>query len=189
MRMVIALAALTSALSPVDAREPFRGLVTIPKVAGDLFEKTARVRYVSDGRFSHQCSVIRSSGNPIADEQACKTVSFQRTTTPIETDTIVWLTPTISGIFVEPDARNDPRSWLTYRDFRGTGSGTAVVQLDIDEVGKVVVCKVLKSSGVGSIDKMAESKFCRRVKFYPATLNGKAVPVLLLTTIIGFTLD
>jgi TonB family protein len=178
MRVILILIAAHAA--QLAAKAPDSGIVSIPRSAGALVELGATVRYVSDGYFVKNCAVVVSSGDPIADEQACKTISHRRSRKPIEAVTSVWKKPNIEGQFVEPLPRN-LSTWLTFEDYSGYGQGTAVMQMDIDASGKLSDCKVIKSSGAQAIDRIAKSTICKRAKFYPASLNGQPVAATLLT--------
>jgi TonB family protein len=176
--VMILLAALAA---PLAAKAPDVNLVSIPQSAGALLELNATVRYVSNGYFAENCVVVVSSGNQIADEQACKTISFRRSRKPIEAVTSVWKKPTILGQYVAPSPRNQS-TWLRLNDYPGTGQGTATMQLDIDPSGALSDCKVIRSSGSKAIDKTVRMAICTRAKFYPASLDGQPVAAILLMT-------
>jgi TonB family protein len=179
MRLVMILLAALAA--PLAAQESDVSLVSIPQSAGVLVELNATVRYVSNGYFIKDCVVVVSSGDQLADKQACKTLSFKANSKPIETITSVWKKPTILGLYVAPLPRNKS-TWLRVSDYPGTDQGTATMQLDIDPIGTLSNCKVIRSSGSKAIDKAAKMAICKRAKFYPASLDGQPVAAILLTT-------
>jgi hypothetical protein len=181
MRVVILAVAAIASMSDGLAREPYQGLLAIPASAGEPMMLNATVAYTSDGYTLRECRVVLSSGNQIADEQACKTVSYQNTKKPIEAITQVWKSPLVIGDFVPPVPKNNPASWLTFQDSL-RDQGTYTVRLNIDAQGTVLSCGRAIPNISSSMDRLAKKTICKRAKFYPAMLDGKHVDAILLTS-------
>ena len=86
--------------------------------------------------------------------------------------------PRVSG----PTAsRGDLRTVFSADDYpvsaqRNGEEGTVQAQLAVDQTGRVVACKVIRSSGSDSLDKATCNILQRRARFIPAR-NAKGEPV------------
>ena len=152
--------------------------LSYPISAGVAVHREATVTYISDGFVNHHCKVVKSSGDLVADNQACKTVSYFRAKTPFTTVTSVWSQPKVTGTFVAPFQLRKfvigPSDYPTDA-IRADQQGTVVVKLTIAASGKVENCEIAQSSKVKSLDSTACSGFLKKARFSGATLNGSAI--------------
>ncbi len=147
----------------------------------------AKVQYVSNGYVMGKCAVIRSSGDPVADEHACQTVTFRKAGKPATAVAPVWKV-TASPVGFRPPESKSRSIPVTTNDYPGKSldkgeQGTVVVQVEIGPDGKVGQCSVANSSGYERLDKAAMRAFCKRTKYHPATVDGRPVASVNLANV------
>ena len=170
--------------APDWRKAPFPGTLSIPASAGEPISATATVKYKSNGYFLTQCEITVSSGDPVADAQACSTLNFRKTRIPLIAEARVWKSPPFDGNFVRPFALTDPGKWIGFEDYPTTSAqGTVTLRFDLDTTGVTKLCDVIGSSNSSSIDRVAKTTVCKRAKFSPASLDGKPVASIVITTI------
>jgi TonB family protein len=156
----------------------FEPMLSFPKSAGPAVRAEATVAFVSNGYVRGGCKTMKSSGHQLADQQACRTVSFFKSSEPIYSITSVWIPPKFDGHYIPPKLKNSSRviNAETYPSnaLRKGHQGTSTVRLYVDVNGKVSDCQVAQSSGHKSLDKVT-CKSLLKARYNPATLNG--VPI------------
>jgi len=160
-------------------------ILAFPASAGEAAQAEATVAFVSNGYVRGPCKVVRSSGDQVADGQACRTTSFYKSDTPLYALTSVWIAPEFEGSFTTPILRNprqviDPYAYPS-QDLRAGNQGTTSVKLTLDVEGKVTDCTIAQSSGYASLDQVTCKRF-RRGKYEPALLNGQPTPAIVYTS-------
>jgi len=175
-----------AAFVPIDknraeAQDVARGLPSYPVGSAEPVRRTAKVAFISDG-FSLQpdnCLLVESSGDPVADDQACKTVQYHKTYPgkPAVESAPVWSHPVVEGDFISPVLLNGNSVVANYRNpsLDPKAQGTIIYRLLIDATGKLTSCEIMGSSGDKLLDRGACVAMSSRAKFRPATLNGQPV--------------
>ena len=165
-------------------KAPFPGMLAIPASAGEPIPAIATVKYRSNGYFLTQCEITVSSGDPVADPQACRTLSFRKTRIPLIAEARVWKSPPFDGNFVRPFALTDPGKWIGFEDYPTTfAQGTVTLRFDLDTAGVTKLCDIIGSSNSSSIDRIVKTTVCKRAKFSPASIDGKPVASIVITSI------
>ena len=171
-----------SAIAAPDENDSM--ILAFPASAGEAAQAEATVAFVSNGYVRGPCKVVRSSGDQVADGQACRTTSFYKSDTPLYALTSVWIAPEFEGSFAAPILRNprqvsDANAYPT-ADLRAGNQGTTSVKLTLDVEGKVTDCTIAQSSGYASLDRVT-CKQVRRGKYDAALLNAKPTPAIVYT--------
>lgn len=184
MGIIVLSLSSTSSFAAEDKRG--RPMLSFPLTAGDATRVEATVAFVSDGFRAGGCKTVKSSGNEIADAQACKTVSYYKTKTPIYAITSVWVAPPFEGEFVPPVIRNSksinvPGSYPSI-DLAKGNQGTATVKLILSPDGKVTDCSIAQSSGYASLDRVT-CRLQRRGRYKPAVWNEEPTVAVIYTTV------
>ena len=169
--------------SEADKKAESGSLPAYPSGSADPIERTASVRFISNGYWlePEHCQLVESSGDPDADQQACSTVQFYKTQKgKVGTAaTKVWSRPPIEGTYVRPRKTNKtppvgPDDYPASSLRRGE-QGTVTIRLLVDAAGKVTGCTIMISSGSSELDQTACRTFSRKARYQPATLNGSPI--------------
>jgi TonB family protein len=160
---------------------------SIPKSNGDYVAAKAEVAFVSDGYTLKGCKVNISSGDILADEQACKTVTFRLSPKPSLASAPVWIHRPVPTGYVPP-ILTTTQPIFTSEDFpskalREKQQGTTVLKLDVDEAGMIKKCALAASSGYELLDDAVRKTVCKRATFSPARIDGQPVASHNLTVI------
>lgn len=184
------VAALALSNGSAAEAKPGAGIFNILSIPADLGEpqkSDADVAFISDGFVLRGCKVIRSSGDDLADQQACKTLSFRAASKPTKGTAPVWIAPTIIGSYVAARAKNSQPPVTTdhypSESLRKSEQGTVIVRVDVDSSGAITRCDVAASSGFTRLDDAARQGTCRRLKLVPAMLDANAVASINLTRV------
>lgn len=160
-------------------------LLSFPASAGEAEYREATVAFKSNGYWMGPCTVVKSSGDPVADKQACRTSSFFKTDKPLYSTTLVWLAPKYDGAFIPPEnvRKKSPVTGYDYplRSMEKGDQGTVTVKLLIDNLGEVETCHIAQSSGHSQLDAAACNNLKKRTKFKPAELDGAPVASIGIT--------
>jgi TonB family protein len=180
--------AVWSVSSPAQDNQKAGLLLAFPVVAGDATRAEATVAFVSNGYTRGPCKIVKSSGDELADAQACSTVSFYKTNKPLRAVTSVWLMPEFEGAFIAPKLKNPEKiakailSAYPRHDLSKGNQGTSSVKLIIGNDGEVIDCTTAQSSGHASLDRVT-CKQMRRNKYEPALLDGRPINAVVYTSI------
>jgi TonB family protein len=171
----------------VSAGTDVFNILSIPASSPLPIRLSAEVEFISDGYQMQRCVLVASSGDPNADMQACKVVSFKNTRKPFRAMTPVWGNVPAFQNYVMPAPKTKTAA-VTPNDYpseslRKNEQGTTVLRIDVNEAGVITRCDVAESSGYKRLDDTARAGFCRRMKLSPAYLEGKPVASVNLTTI------
>ncbi|MFT7359148.1 energy transducer TonB [Parasphingorhabdus sp.] len=179
--------AVWSVTAPAQSNEQDGSLLAHPLAAGDATRVEVTVAFVSDGYRRGPCKIVESSGDKRADAQACRTVSFYKTTKPLYAVTSAWLMPEFEGEFIAPKLKNSKKvamaisnSYPRYELSKGH-QGTTSVKLVIDITGKVTNCIAAQSSGYATLDRVT-CKQMMRAKYNPGQLNGEPTESIVYTS-------
>lgn len=192
VRILVMLGLLIA--SPAAAAErPAPFLLSVPANAPEPVKSDAEVQFVSNGYWmsDNSCIVTRSSGNTVADKQACKTVIFRAASKPRKAMAPVWIAEPVTGNFVAPTTRSSTPP-VTTNDYP-SGSldkgeqGTVVLRVIVDVDGKLSDCSIASSSGFDRLDNAAKLKFCRKLKVKPATLDGAPIASINYTQVAFYS--
>lgn len=180
------VAAATASASDAPATRLF-SILSIPASMGEPVRADADVAFISDGFRLGGCKVIRSSGDLVADSQACKTLSYRAASKPTQGKAPVWITPPVRGNYVPPRAPN-PAAPVTASDYptrslRFGEQGTVIVRVDVGADGAVTGCAVAASSGYSRLDDAARRNICGKLNLLPATMDGKPIASINLTRV------
>jgi TonB family protein len=153
-------------------------LLSVPLSSTEPRKATALVEFTADVFGLRECKVVESSGDSAADQQACKTVTFWRASSPKRTYAPVWISDRSVSDFqpARIDSKTRVPPWI-YPELSASQKqqGTVVLKLTVNEAAKVTKCVVASSSGWRALDSAAKLGFCRSLKLEPATLNSTAV--------------
>jgi TonB family protein len=188
------LAALALALTPLAVladwrNEPVYAQFSAPLSAGEPIEGSATIRVTFDeANIRRKCEVIVSSGDAAADKHACVTVPTYGAKGVIEGAAKVWKVPNFTGVYRGPIAKTMPGRWsivddIPSRAYGESRSGTVIMRVEIDAAGTVTRCDIFLPSRSATVNKAVADKFCERVRFQPATLDGNPTPARLLMAI------
>jgi TonB family protein len=175
---LLSVAALSSAAAANGSvGEPF--LLSIPASIGEPRKANADVAFISDGFALRGCKVIRSSGDTIADAQACKTLTYKLASKPSKGTAPVWISAPVPASYIPAGlASNAPLVGpddYPSQSIKLAEQGTVIVRIDIGADATIMRCEVVDSSGFQRLDDAARRSICRRLKPTAATLDG--VPV------------
>lgn len=162
-------------------------ILSFPASLGEPLLADADVAFISDGFQLRGCKVIRSSGNEVADNQACMTLSFRASSKPTKGTAAVWITPPVTGHYVPAKAANAGPPVTTDHypsmSLQNSEQGTVVVRVDVAVDGLITACTVAGSSGYSRLDDAARRNICRKLKVIPATLDGEPVASINMTRV------
>lgn len=136
---------------PAFAADAAFNIVSIPASMPVPEQLIAEVEFKSDGYEMQRCQVVKSSGDPIADSQACKTVSFKLTSKPFRAAAPVWRHDAIAGNYVMAASKSHLAPVTPYdypsESVRRREQGTTVLRIDVNDVGAITRCDVAATSG------------------------------------------
>jgi hypothetical protein len=160
------------------------GFIDFPAINGGPVRTEATVVYTSDGYRLNRCLQVGTTGNAVADAQACKTVNFRRTSEPISASTSVWMPPSYEGMFVAPRPKSNPSSWFGLSDNPDSDlRGTIIIRIDLDKSGKILRCVAAEGRGTDTLDRLVQKVFCSRARYKAATLDGAPVASVTINVV------
>jgi Gram-negative bacterial TonB protein C-terminal len=178
------MAAATVASSGAKSPTPVPNLFAFPAVNGGPIRSEVTVVYTSDGYSLDKCVLVGTTGNRIADAQACKTVNFQKANKPKVAKTWVWVPQIYEGNFEAPIPKSRPSEWFRISDYTDSSQhGVVTIRSDLDSEGKNIKCEIASTSGSETLDKLVERVLCSRVRYRAAKLNGTPVPSIVFNIV------